>query len=255
MIIYKTKEQIQAIREGGKILAAILDHTISHVKPGISTGELNEIAEKKMNEFGGVPSFKGYHPPGFSVPFPAVICASLNDQIVHGIPSYDEILQEGDIISLDIGMIYKKCYTDMAKTVAVGTVTEEVQQLLDVTKTSLEKAIEQVKPGNTVQDIGRAVEEYVTPFGFGIVRGLVGHGVGTAIWEEPQIPNYIQRGTDKIKLQPGMVIAIEPMLNLGCEDFDTLDDDWTIATRDESLSAHFEHTIIITEDGHEIATQ
>lgn len=250
----KTPEQIQAIREGGKILAAALQAAIDAVRPGISTGELDAIAEKYIRDNGGVPSFKGYHPPGFDTPFPGTICASLNEQVVHGVPSHDEVLEEGDIISLDIGMVYKKCYTDMARTVAVGKIAPEVQALLDATQQSLMRAIEQVRPGNTVQDIGRAVEEYVKPLGYGIVRGLVGHGVGNAIWEEPQIPNYITRAAKKIELKEGMVIAIEPMLNLGTENVETLKDGWTISTQDGKLSAHFEHTIIITKDGYEIAT-
>lgn len=251
----KTPEQIAAIKEGGKILATVLQTVVDAVRPGISTLELDQIAEKGIREAGGVPSFKGYHPPGFSSPFPGTICASLNDQVVHGIPSADEVLQEGDIISIDVGMVYKKCFTDMARTIPVGKIDEEVQRLLDVTKKSLYKGIEQIKPGNTVYDIGAAIEDFVKPHGFGIVRGLVGHGVGNAIWEEPQIPNYRSRAGKKIQLKPGMVIAIEPMLNIGDESVVTLDDDWTIATRDEDYSAHFEHTIIITEDGYEIATE
>lgn len=250
----KTPEQIAAIKEGGKILAGALQAAIDAVRPGISTGELDEIAENFIRSHGGVPSFKGYHPPGFATSFPATICASLNEQVVHGIPSFDEILEDGDIISLDIGMVYKGCYTDMAKTVPVGTVDQSLIDLLHATEKSLELAIAAVKPGNTVQDIGRAVEDYADSLGYGIVRGLVGHGVGNAIWEEPQVPNYVTRAAGKIKLQPGMVIAIEPMLNLGTESIETLKDGWTISTQDGQPSAHFEHTIIVTPTGHDIAT-
>lgn len=250
----KTDKQIEAIIEGGHILAAALQAAVDAVRPGISTGELDKIAEDYIRAHGGEPSFKGYHPPGFDTAFPGTICASLNEQVVHGIPSYDEVLEDGDIISLDIGMVYKNCYTDMAKTVPVGNVDQKLLDLLRTTEKSLALAIEAVQPGNTVQDIGRAIEEYVKPLGYGIVRGLVGHGVGTAIWEEPQIPNYITRAAAKIELKPGMVIAIEPMLNIGSEDIETLNDGWTISTIDGRPSAHFEHTIIVTKDGHKIAT-
>lgn len=254
MITYKTQEQLESIKEGGAILAKILDEVVVAVKPGVTTAYLDDLAGRLMRDAGGISSFRGYQPDGFKTPFPGVICASVNDEVVHGIPRQERILQEGDCIGVDIGMIYKGCYTDMARTVGVGKIDQESAALLQVTQDALMQAISVVKSGNTVQDIGRAVENFVKPFGYGIVRGLVGHGVGNAIWEEPQIPNYVVRGTARIKLRPGMVIAIEPMLNLGSEDVYTLPDGWTISTVDHSRSAHFEHTVIVTESGYEIAT-
>lgn len=250
----KTKEEIEKIKEGGYILARVLDKLVQMVKVGISTGEIDAVAEEEILKVGGVPSFKGYHPVGFLKAFPKTICASINNEIVHGIPSFDRILKDGDIIGIDIGMKYKNHFTDMAKTVCVGNVSKEAKELVRVTEDALKLAILQVKPNNTVQDIGRAIQNYVDKFGYGIVRGLVGHGVGNAIWEEPQIPNYITNKASRIKLKPGMVIAIEPMLNIGSYEYQTLNDDWTITTVDGSLSAHFEHTIIVTETGHQIAT-
>ncbi len=250
----KTKEQIDRIKEGGHLLAQVLDEVIKNVRSGISTADLDKIAEDLIYKFGGKPSFKNYYPEGFKKPFPASLCTSINNEIVHGIPSKHRILKDGDIISLDVGMLYKGCYTDMAKTVGVGKISEIAQSLIDVTKKCLDLAIEVIKPGNSVQDIGRVIEDFVSQTNFSIVRGLVGHGVGNAIWEEPQIPNYIMEGTDKIIFQPNMVIAVEPMINQGSYDLKFLDDGWTIATADGKLSAHFEHTIIVTDKGCEIAT-
>ncbi len=247
----KKPEEVELIAEGGKILGDILKRTALLVKPGISTFELNDFAEKEIIKAGGRPSFIGY---GMKKnPFPAGLCTSINDAVVHGIPSKKDILQEGDIIGLDIGMVYKKFYTDTAVTVPVGTVTETAQKLIDVTKKSLAAAIAQAKPGNKVGDIGFAAQSIGEAAGFSMVRDLVGHGVGYAVHEDPAIPNYGRKGTGEL-LVPNMVIAIEPMI---CEKkpqvfFDT--DGWTIRTHDGGLAAHFEHTVVITENGNRILT-
>lgn len=255
MILIKTKEQIQKIKEGGKILSSILDVLESEVKPGISTGELDDIARALIKKYNGTSAFEGYQPDKSVIPFPSVICASVNDEIVHTPASHQRVLHEGDIIGIDIGLKYNGYFTDMARTIGVGNVSEEVSQLLDVTKKALFKGIEQVKPGNSIRSIGKAIEEYAKPFGYGIVRDLVGHGVGIDIHEEPTIPNYDVPHLDKIILKEGMVIAIEPMLNMGTHKIAFLEDGWTIVTRDGSLSAQFEHTVIVTRSGYEIATQ
>ena len=255
MIIIKTPEQIAAIKEGGKILASVLDTVIQNVQPGISTHDLDVIAKKMILEHGGKPSFEGYKPDNHTPPFPSTLCTSRNAEIVHTPASKKVILEEGDIISIDVGMKYKDCYTDMARTVAVGTISSEDQELLKVTEKSLYKGIDVLKPGASVYDVGKAIQEYVDNFGYGIVRDLVGHGVGVDIHEDPAIPNFIMPGTESIIFKEGMVIAIEPMLTRGTHEIRVLGDQWTIETADKSNAAHFEHTIIITSDGYEIATQ
>jgi methionyl aminopeptidase len=215
---------------------------------------LDSIAAEMMKKFGGTPAFKGYKPDEYTPPFASIICASVNEAIVHTPASEDVILKEGDIISVDIGMVYKGCYTDMARTVPVGKISQEVQQLLEVTKESLHRGIETVKAGNSVYDIGKAIQDYVQPYGYGIIRDLVGHGVGVEVHEEPPIPNYASRAMKKIILEEGMVIAIEPMLTLGGHDIEVLDDQWTIVTADRRWAAHFEHTVIVTKSGYDIAT-
>lgn len=223
---------------------------------GMSTWEVDAAAEKMIIAAGGRPAFKGYKTRSADVPFPGTICASVNEELVHGIAKKDKILKNGDIFTIDIGMEWGGLYTDTAVTVAIGKIPAKTRELMRVTQESLERAIEVVKPGNTVADIGKAVEDYVKSQGkYGIVRDLVGHGVGHAVHEEPRIPNYYDRNLDYIVLKPGMVVAIEPMISLGGWRVVTADDGWTISMADRSLCAHYEHTIIITKSGNVVATR
>lgn len=247
----KTKEDIEKIRKGGGILAGILQRTIALVKPGISTWQLNDFAEKEIYAAGGRPSFKGHGPK--NNPFPAGLCTSINSEVVHGIPSKKRILQEGDIIGLDIGMEYLGRYTDHAITVAVGKIDKQAQKLLEVTRESMFLAIKQAKVGNKVGDIADATQQYIEKNGFNVVRDLVGHGVGFAVWEDPQVPGFGKPNTG-VTLQEGMVLAIEPMATIGDYRLIVENDDWTISTADGSLAAHFEHTVAITRHGPEILT-
>jgi len=260
MAYIKTKEEQELILEGGRLLGEILEDLGNMVKPGMTTGELDKEAERRIREVGGIPAFKGYAPAGHS-PFPGTICACINDEIVHGIPS-DRVLIEGQILSIDIGMQYPAksglgqggngFFTDTAITVPVGEINSQARQLLSVTQKSLYKAIAVSKNGTPVSEIGKTVERYIEPQGYGIVRDLVGHGVGHEVHEDPAVPNYYEAYLERTILQPGVVIAIEPMITVGDYTTDVLDDGWTIVTDDGSLSGHFEHTIIITEDGEPI---
>lgn len=252
-VIIKTPEQIEKIREGGKILAKVLKEVSKKVKPGISTYELDKYAHDLIKKEGGKPAFLNYKPHGARTAFPATLCTSVNNEIVHGIPSRGKILKEGDIISLDIGMEYKGCFTDHAVTVPVGKISKRDKELLDDTKKALEVGIWAARGGDTVGDIGHAIETFVYKK-YGIVRELAGHGVGKEIHEDPYVPNYGKPGKGQ-KLIPGMIIAIEPMLNIGSAHIITASDDWTIKTLDGSRSAHFEHTILITEGEAEILTK
>jgi methionyl aminopeptidase len=251
-VIIKTKEQINIIREGGKILAKVLATTASQVKPGISTYDLDKFAHDMILKEGSIPAFLNYKPEGAPKAFPATICISVNNEIVHGIPSKKRILKEGDIVSLDLGIKYKGLFTDHAVTVPVGHISKKDQELLDDTKKALEIGIWAARGGATVGDIGYAIESFVNKR-YGIVRELSGHGVGVEIHEDPYIPNYGKKGKGQ-KLIPGMIVAIEPMLNLGKDNIVSADDDWTIKTADGKRSAHFEHTILITEGDAEILT-
>lgn len=251
-IIIKTPKQIQIIREGGKILAGVLVKTAKKVKSGISTFELDKYAYDLIKEAGGEPAFLNYRPKGAPIAFPATICISVNNEIVHGIPKKSRILKEGDIVSLDLGLKYKGYFTDHAVTVPVGKISKNDEQLLEATKKALEVGIWAANGGATVGDIGHAIESYVNKK-YGIVRELSGHGVGVKIHEDPYIPNYGKAGKGQ-KLIPGMIIAIEPMLNLGRASIVSASDEWTIETADGKKSAHFEHTILITEGEAEILT-
>ncbi len=251
-VIIKTKDQIEKIREGGKILAKILDKVAKKVKPGVSTFELDKYAYDLIKEGGDIPAFLNYRPEGAPKAFPATICISVNNEIVHGIPKKNRILKEGDIVSLDLGLKHNDFFTDHAVTVPVGKISKRDQDLLDKTKEALEIGIWAARGGDTVGDIGYAIESFVNKK-YGIVRELSGHGVGVKIHEDPYIPNYGKPGKGQ-KLIPGMIIAIEPMLIIGSEKIITADDDWTIKTADGSKSAHFEHTILITEGDAEILT-
>lgn len=248
MIIIKTKEEIEQMREGGKILARILADVSKYVRVGITTKELDTIAFKMIDEAGCTPAFLNYTPDGADRPYPATLITSVNSEVVHGIPS-DYSLKDGDIVALDLGLKYKNVFLDHAITVGVGEITSKDKHLISITKSALDEAIAAIVPGATIGDIGYAVEQYVKPHRLGIMRGLSGHGVGREIHEDPYVPNYGKKGRGE-KLRPGMTIAIEPMLSRGSEDFILLDDGYTLKTTDNSKSAHFEHTILIKEDGY-----
>jgi methionyl aminopeptidase len=254
MIKLKSKEQIQIMREGGKRHAEILKLVAQQVRPGISTKELDMLAHKLILEGGDKPAFLGYTPEGVSYPYPASLCVSINDEIVHGIPNKKVFLHEGDIVSLDLGLVHKGLITDGAITVSVGKISKEAKELIKVTKKALELAVAAAKPGNKVGDIGHAVESYIKPLGYGIVKILSGHGVGYSVHEDPYVPNFGRAGTGE-KLVPGMVIAIEPMINLGTGDVYVTEDEYTFITKDGKLSAHFEHTVAITEKGPVVLTK
>lgn len=246
MISIKSDREIELLRKAGKIVYETHIYLQKYIKAGITTKKLDELAEKYIISKGATPSFKGYEG------FPGSICTSINEQVVHGIPG-NEILNEGDILSLDIGACYKGYHGDSAWTYPVGKISEEKEYLLLHTKESLFKGLSQIKPGNRIGDISQAIEEYATEHKLGIVKELVGHGVGTKIHEDPEIPNYGSNKQGPI-LKKGMVLAIEPMLSLGSPDIIMLDDDWTIETEDYSPSSHFEHTVVVTEDGYQILT-
>lgn len=249
MIQLKSAREIDLMMQGGRILGATHDALRAAVRPGISTAELDQLAEEFIRSHdGAIPAFKGLYG------FPGSICASINQEIVHGIPSKKRVLAEGDIISIDIGVGYKGYFTDSAATVAVGKITPQAQRLLDVTKESLDAGIAAATLGNHIGDIGAAVQAVVEAAGFSVVRDLVGHGIGVEFHEEPQVPNY-GKPKRREKLVPGLTIAIEPMVNIGGPATKTLSDKWTIVTQDGSLSAHFEHTVAITEAGPVVLTR
>ena len=249
MIQLKSAREIEIMAQGGKILGATIETLRAAVRPGISTGELDTIAEDFIRSHeGATPAFKGLYG------FPGSICSSVNHEIVHGIPSKKRVLEEGDIVSLDVGVGYRGYFTDSATTVAVGAIQSETQRLLDVTQQSLGAAIEAAQPGNHIGDIGAAVQNVVEAAGFSVVRDLVGHGIGVEFHEEPQVPNY-GKPKRREKLVPGLTLAIEPMVNVGGPLTRTLADRWTIVTLDGSLSAHFEHTVAITEHGPQVLTR
>jgi methionyl aminopeptidase len=250
----KTEAEIDAIRESGAKLAAVLQEVIAAVKPGMSTWELDELAEKRIREEGGTPVFKGYNTGG-KVPFPATICSSLNNEVVHGIPSKDRILQDGDILKIDIGMRFRGMVSDMARTVAVGTISPEAKKLLEVTEESLLAGIAVLRPGAKMLDYAQAVQRVAEVAGFGVVKDLVGHSVGHELHEDLQISNYVTRGLPNFTFEKGMTVALEPMINEGTWEVDLADDDWTFITADGKLSAHFEDTVLITENGAEILTR
>jgi methionyl aminopeptidase len=242
VIVRKSAAEIETMREAGRISARALRLVGEAVRPGATTAQLDAIAEAAIREDGAVPAFKGYHG------FPATLCTSLNSQVVHGIPSAGITLKEGDIISVDVGALIDGYYGDNASTFAVGTVSELASRLLHVTEASLAAGIARCVKGNRLYDIGAAVQEVAEVAGFGVVREYVGHGIGRAMHEDPNVPNYGVAGTGP-RLEIGMVLAIEPMINSGGHEVDALADGWTVVTRDGSLSAHFEHTVAITENG------
>ena len=243
----KSEREIQLMRESCKILAKVHEELGKAIKPGITTKDIDILAEKLIRSYDCIPNFLNYNG------YPASVCVSVNEEVVHGIPTTQRILMEGDIVSLDCGCIYKGYHSDAARTYAVGNVSREVQQLMDVTKQAFFEGIKMAKAGNHLYDISNAIDDYVTPFGYGIVKDLVGHGIGTSLHEDPQIPNFRQKRKG-ILLQPGMTLAIEPMINMGTWEVEWLDDDWTVVSRDGLPSAHYENTILITDGEPEILT-
>ena len=247
MISVKTPQEIEIMREGGHMLAQIMKELIAEVKPGISTGELDKKAAAKILKAGVKPAFKNYQG------FPKTMCVSINNEVVHGVPSEKRIVQEGDIVTLDLGLIYKEFYLDMARTVSVGEVAEEAARLVRITKKALKLGIKKVRPGITIGDIGNTIERFLNSQQYGIVRELCGHGIGKELHEDPQIPNYGKRHAGA-ELKEGMVICIEPMVTLGDFNVQRVKDGQTFITKDGSLAAHFEDTIAVTASGAEVLT-
>jgi methionyl aminopeptidase len=247
VIVCKSSAELQRMRAANALVAEILAELAAIVAPGVTTAELDREAERRVRAAGAVPAFKGYRG------YPATLCASVNEEVVHGIPSAQRRLNEGDIISLDMGVLLDGFYGDSAMTVGVGTISDDARTLLRVTEEALYRGIESARAGGRLSDIGHAIQEWVERHGFSVVREFVGHGIGTKLHEEPQIPNYGQPGRGP-RLVEGMVLAIEPMVNLGRAGVKVLPDGWTAVTRDGSLSAHFEHTVAITVDGPQILT-
>jgi methionyl aminopeptidase len=245
-IVLKTERDLEAMRPACTVAGTVLDEVAAFIQPGVTTRAVNDYAAERMKRYGAKSAFLGYRK------FPCHVCISVNDQVVHGVAGPRQ-LQFGDIVSLDVGVILNGFIGDTAKTVAVGGCSLLAQKLMDVTEKSLHQGISQAVPGNHVQDISRAVQDYVESNGFSVVREYVGHGVGRSMHEEPQVPNFVGGKTSE-KLRPGMTIAIEPMVNAGLPGTKTLNDGWTVVTQDGSLSAHFEHTVLITEAGPEILT-
>lgn len=247
MISIKSTREIELMKKAGEILLAVHEELEKAIKPGISTWDINRLGEEKIRSYGCIPSFLNYNG------YPASICVSVNDEVVHGIPNKQRILQEGDIVSLDAGVIYQGYHSDAARTHAVGRISAEAEKLIAVTKQSFFEGIKYAREGCHLYDISNAIDAYVSRFGFGIVRDLVGHGVGSKLHEDPQIPNFAQRKKG-VKLKAGMTLAIEPMINLGRADVEWLEDDWTVVTEDSSLSAHYENTVLITHDEPQVLT-
>jgi len=254
MIIIKTPEEIEILREGGKRLATVLNKVAEIIKPGISTKDLDDYAFNLIKEIGDYPAFLNYSPDMAMKPYPASLCVSVNDEVVHGIPSKNKILKEGDIVSIDLGLRHKGLYTDMAMTVGVGEISNGSKKLIETTKRALEVGISAAVCGFKIGDIGHAIESFVRPRKYGIVEVLAGHGVGKAVHEDPYIPNFGKAGTGA-ELKKGMVIALEPMLNNGTKNVILEKDGYTFRTADGKKSAHFEHTILITDGEPEILTR
>jgi methionyl aminopeptidase len=248
MIIYKSAEEIAKMRKAGRVVAGTIDRVVAAVRPGITTADLDAVAEAFIDSQGAIPSFKGYKG------FPASICVSINDEVVHGIPSPRRVLAEGDLVSLDFGAIWEGFHADSALTMFVGDPpSAEAEKLVRATEEALEAGISQIGPGVRLSDVGAAVQQVAEGAGFSVVREYVGHGIGRSLHEDPQIANYGEPGRGPL-IKPGLVVAVEPMVNIGGWETRVLADDWTVVTEDGSLSAHFEHTIAVTEDGREVLT-
>lgn len=246
-VTVKSAKEIELMRKAGHLLEIVHDEMGQIIRPGISTMDINECGDKVIRKLGCTPNFLNYGG------FPASICVSVNEEVVHGIPRRDRILQEGDIVSLDAGLIYHGYHSDAARTYAVGKVKDEVQKLLDATKQSFFEGIKAARAGNHLYDISAAVDDYISQFGYGIVQDLVGHGIGTSLHEDPQVPNFRQKKRG-MKLVPGMTLAVEPMINLGTWEVVWQKDQWTVTTKDHKPSAHYENTILITDGEPEILT-
>ncbi len=246
-VTIKSAREIDLMREAGRLLAIVHDELGKAIHPGMSTKDIDRLGEDLIRSYDCVPNFLNYNG------YPASICVSVNDEVVHGIPRDDRILKEGDIVSLDAGLIYKGYHSDAARTYAVGQSSPEAEKLITVTKQSFFEGIKMAKAGNHLYDISNAVDAYVTSYGYGIVKALVGHGIGTKLHEDPQIPNFAQKRKG-LRLQPGMTLAVEPMINMGTGDVVWLDDKWTVVTADNAYSAHYENTILITDGEPEILT-
>ncbi len=254
MSLLKTPQEIEQLKAGGAILSEILRELRSKCVIGAETAELDRLAIERMQEHGGKPSFIGYQPSRDMTPFPGAVCISINEEVVHGLPVPSRTIKAGDIIGLDIGMWRDGLATDMATTVIVGDVPEPVKALVRETRAALEVALSVVRAGKWIHDIGNAIDDYLTPKGYGIVKDLVGHGVGHAVHEEPAIPHFRDRFAPRVKMQEGMVLAIEPMVTLGTWKVRTKRDGWTIVTADGKPAAHFELTIVVTKTGYELIT-
>lgn len=252
-ITIKSKDELKIMREAGRIVAETMQLVVDAIKPGVNVATLDEIVRREFGRRKVIPTFLNYQPSREVIPYPATICVSVNDVIVHGIP-YDYVLQDGDVVSLDLGCTYRGYVGDHARTVIAGTPTNGSQALVESCEQSLKEGIKAARPGNRLGDIGWAIQSYAEGRGYGVVREYVGHGVGRHMHEDPNVPNHGKPGTGH-KLRPGMVIAIEPMLNVGTHETRKDDDGWTVRTADGSLSAHFEHTVAITDDGPVILTQ
>lgn len=246
-VTIKTPRELELMREAGKILAKVHEQLARELRPGMSTYEIDQIGEEMIRSFGCEPSFKNY------CGYPASVCVSIDEEVVHGIPSREKFIQEGDIVSLDIGVIHKGYHSDAARTHAVGEISEDAKLLIERTRQSFFEGMKYATAGRHLHEISRAIGDYAESFGYGVVRDLCGHGIGTHLHEDPDIPNY-RKLTRGIKLRPGMTLAVEPMINIGTAEVAWLDDDWTVITRDMSMSAHYENTIIITEGRPEILT-
>jgi methionyl aminopeptidase len=254
VILYKSPEELDRMRRAGRIVAGTIDRVLEAVRPNVSTAELDAVAESYIQDQGATPSFKGYGGNSGRAPFPASICTSINEEIVHGIPSTERRVTAGDLLKLDFGAIWQGFQGDSAVTVIVGDPpSAEADKLVRVTEEALEAGIAQIRPGGRLSDIGAAVEQVARGAGFEVVREYVGHGIGRSMHEDPQIPNYGRPGRGPV-LKPGLVVAVEPMVNVGGWETRVLPDGWTVVTEDGSLSAHFEHTIAVTQDGHEVFT-
>lgn len=255
MIIRKSPAELEKMRKAGMLVHSVLEAMRGMVAEGVSTLDLEVVAEKMIRDAGAKPAFKGYYVPSAGGKFPFVLCTSVNHEVVHGMPSAKRVLKSGDIVSIDTGVQLDGYFGDSAITVAVGEVSEQVRKLLKITEESLELAIGQVKAGNRLFDICGSVERHVTSNGFSIVREFVGHGIGTSLHEEPQVPNYVDRRNENPRLKEGMVLAIEPMVNAGRPETKVLEDRWTAVTRDGSYAAHFEHCVAVTSNGPWVLTR
>ncbi|MGD2152134.1 MAG: type I methionyl aminopeptidase [Gemmatimonadales bacterium] len=248
MITLKTDEEIEVISHACEIVADVLDTVADMVRPGVTTADLDRWAEERIKGYeGATPAFKGLYG------FPATLCTSINQEVVHGIPSPSRVLQQGDIVSIDVGVCYEGYFGDGALTLSVGDISDDVRRLLAVTQRALERGVDAARPGSRIGDISSAIEEVGRDAGYGVPRELTGHGIGSRPHEDPQVPNYGRSG-EGLRLQPGLVLAIEPMFNMGGREIRTLADEWTVVTADGTVSAHFEHTVAITPDGPRVLT-